>query len=89
MNGDYQSSNYLTKQYTFMLILPDSIIQSKIDFVKTEVSNYIVRIFIIPFVIFSVLMMIATSYFLNRISTQITEPIIELYEKIKLIITSH
>ena len=69
MNGDYQSTNFKTKEYTFMLILPDSIIQDKINFVKSDVSNYIIRIFIIPFVIFSVFMMVATSYFLNRIST--------------------
>ena len=72
-----------------MLVLPDSIIQDRIDNVRSKVSSDIIKIFIIPFVIFSVIMMIITSFFLNKISTQITEPIIELYEKIKLIIKSH
>lgn len=34
-------------------------------------------------------MMLITSYCLSKISSQITEPIIELYGKIKMIISSH
>lgn len=34
-------------------------------------------------------MMVITSYCLSIISSQITEPIIELYDKIKMIISSH
>lgn len=45
--------------------------------------------FIVPFAIFSLIMMLVISYFLLRISTQITSPIIELQDKIKQIISSH
>ena len=75
--------------YQFMLILPRSIIQDKISNVNDEVSRDLRSIFIIPFVSFSVFMMIVTSCCLSRISKSITEPIIELYEKIKLIINFH
>lgn len=34
-------------------------------------------------------MMVITSLCLSKISSQITEPIIELYDKIKMIISSH
>lgn len=52
-----------------MLILPESIIQDRLNLVRSDVSSDIIKIFIIPFVIFSVIMMIITSFFLNKIST--------------------
>mmetsp|Transcript_14635 Transcript_14635/g.22693 ORF Transcript_14635/g.22693 Transcript_14635/m.22693 type:complete len:127 (+) Transcript_14635:1271-1651(+) len=73
----------VSKNYTFMLILPKSVIQNKIDKVNTEVGNDITSYFIAPFIIFSVCMMIIIIYFLVKISTQITKPIIELQDKIK------
>ena len=65
-----------------MLILPKSVIQTKLDNVRVAVENDIISVFILPFAIFSLIMMFVISYFLNRISTEITKPIIELYQKI-------
>lgn len=76
-------------KFKFALFLPKSIIQTKIDDVKQQVSYDIRMYFILPFVIFSTIMMLITSYCLSKISSQITEPIIELYDKIKMIISSH
>ena len=47
------------------------------------------NVFIYPFVGFTLIMIIGTSVLLTKISTEITSPIIELYEKIKLIINFH
>ena len=77
------------RNFKFALFLPKSIIQTKIDDVKKQVSYDIRMYFILPFVIFSTIMMLITSYCLSKISSQITEPIIELYDKIKMIISSH
>lgn len=78
-----------TKSFQFMLILPRSIIQKKVDEVDNKVSADLQSVFVIPFVSFSLFMMVVTSCCLSRISKSITEPIIELYEKIKLIINFH
>lgn len=72
-----------------MLILPDRVINDKIQKVTNEVTNEIIWKFIVPFALFSLAMMTIISYFLVTISTSITEPIIELQEKIKQIIQSH
>lgn len=75
--GAKESSGAI-KEYTFMLILPKYLISDKISAVNTTVGNDIMRFFIVPFAIFSLIMMFVISYFLLRISTQITSPIIEL-----------
>lgn len=77
------------KNYTFMLVLPRSVIQDKIDHVNRRVIANLRDVFIIPFVTFSICIMIVTSCCLIRISASITSPIVELYEKIKLIIDFH
>lgn len=66
------------KEYTFMLIIPKNLISEKIDTVNQTVGDDIMKWFIVPFAIFSLIMMFVISYFLLRISTQITSPIIEL-----------
>jgi hypothetical protein len=66
------------KLYSFMLILPKDVIQDKIDSVHKDVSGDILKFFILPFAIFSFSMMIVISYCLMQISTEITNPIIEL-----------
>lgn len=66
------------KEYTFMLILPKNLISDKIEAVNTTVRDDILTFFIVPFATFSLIMMFVISYFLLRISTQITSPIIEL-----------
>ena len=76
-------SDPVPKNYTFMLILPKNVIQNKIEDVNTEVGNDITKYFIAPFIIFSACMMLIIIYLLEKISTQITKPIIELQEKIK------
>jgi len=45
--------------------------------------------FIIPFASFSLVMMVVISFCLLEISSRITEPIIELQNKIKQIISAH
>lgn len=72
-----------------MLVLPRSVIQDKIDHVNARVIANLRDVFIIPFVSFSICIMVVTSCLLVRISTSITNPIVELYEKIKLIIDFH
>jgi hypothetical protein len=52
-----------------MLILPKNLISDKINAVNTTVGNDIMRFFIVPFAIFSLIMMFVISYFLLRIST--------------------
>lgn len=74
------------KQYSFMLILPKEVIQDKIDLVNSDVGGDILKYFIGPFIIFSIIMMIVISNCLVKISTEITNPIIELGEKISDII---
>ena len=73
-----EGSSNATKEYTFMLILPKKLISEKIEKVNTKVVDDIMKFFIVPFAIFSLIMMFVISYFLLRISTQITSPIIEL-----------
>lgn len=77
------------KGYTFMLIMPREVIEKKIIDVNDDVTSDINAVFIIPFAAFSMIMMVVISYFLKRISIQITEPIIELFMKIQDIITAH
>lgn len=77
------------KNYTFLLIMPREVIENKIMEVNQDVSGDINSVFIVPFAIFSLVMMFVISYFLQMISVQITEPIIELYTKIQDIITAH
>jgi hypothetical protein len=57
--------------------------------VKDQVGYDIQMYFILPFIVFSAIMMVITSYCLSKIASQITEPIIDLYDKIKMIISSH
>lgn len=76
-------------RYKFVVILPKQIIEDKTDSVRLAVQLTIEQSFIYPFVILTVILMGLTSICLSKISKQITEPIIELYEKIKLIIDSH
>ena len=76
-------------EYKFVVILPKQIIDDKTNTVRDAVTKTIEQSFIYPFVILTAGLMIVTSCFLSKISTQITQPIIELYEKIKLIIDSH
>ena len=75
--------------YQFMLILPKLIIENKTATVREAVTQQIQQSFIYPFVILTAILMFVTSIFLSKISKQITQPIIELYEKIKLIIDAH
>ena len=75
--------------FKFALFLPKVIIQDKIDKVKNQVGSDIQMYFILPFVVFSTIMMVFTSYCLSKIAFQITEPIIFLYDRIKMIISSH
>ena len=77
------------KEYTFMLIIPKKVIADKIDEVHEDVGNDIRDVFIIPFALFSFIMMLVISYFLSKISKHITKPIIELFQKIQDIITAH
>lgn len=77
------------KRYSFMLILPKDVIQDKINSVQDDVGGDILKFFILPFAIFSFIMMIIISYCLMQISTTITSPIIELQEKISDIIKEH
>ena len=72
-----------------MLIIPEKVIADKIDEVHRDVGGDIRDVFIIPFALFSLFMMIVISYFLQRISAHITEPIIELFKKIQDIIVAH
>ena len=72
-----------------MLIMPREVIEKKIIDVNDDVTSDINAVFIIPFAAFSMIMMVVISYFLKRISIQITEPIIELFMKIQDIITAH
>lgn len=78
-----------SKNYTFMLIIPRQVIADKIESVHSEVGNDIRDVFIIPFALFSIIMMLGISFFLKKISTRITKPIIELFQKIQNIITAH
>jgi hypothetical protein len=66
-----------------MLILPRDMIDGKIEAVNTDVRNDILDTFILPFVACSLGMMFMISYILWKISFKITEPIIELQDKIK------
>jgi hypothetical protein len=75
----FSSSSNQTKDYTFMLIIPKKVIADKIDSVHRDVGNDIRDVFIIPFALVSLGMMILISWFLQKISTHITEPIIELF----------
>ena len=75
--------------YYFMLVLPKSVIEAKITKVKEEVNGKLTVNFILAFVLVTLLLMILTSCGLRSISKSITSPIIELYEKIKLIINFH
>ena len=77
------------KDYTFMLIMPREVIEKKIMDVNNDVTSDINAVFIIPFAAFSLVMMFVISYFLQKISIQITQPIIELFMKIQDIITAH
>ena len=77
------------QNYTFMLIIPKKVITDKIDEVHEDVGSDIRDVFIIPFALFSLFMMAVISYFLQRISEHITEPIIELFKKIQDIIIAH
>jgi hypothetical protein len=67
------------KNYTFMLVIPNKVITDKIDEVHEDVSQDISNVFIIPFALFSLVMMFVISYFLQKISSHITKPIIELF----------
>ena len=67
-----------TKRYSFMLLLPLEVIQDKIDVVNREVGGDILRYFILPFALFSFFMMIFTSYLLQLMSINITDPIVDL-----------
>lgn len=78
----YKSEKSESKDYTFMLIIPRKVIADKIESVHREVGNDIRDVFIIPFALFSLFMMLVISYFLQKISKHITKPIIELYQKI-------
>jgi hypothetical protein len=73
------TSNFGSKFYKFLLIIPKKVISDKIDEVHDDVGSDIKNVFIIPFALFSLIMMIVISYFLRKISTHITEPIIELF----------
>jgi hypothetical protein len=70
------------KEYTFLLIMPREVIESKILDVNNDVTADINSVFIFPFALFSLIMMFVISYFLKKISEQITMPIIELFMKI-------
>lgn len=85
----FNDGNKQSKNYTFMLIIPRQVIADKIESVHSEVGNDIRDVFIIPFALFSIIMMLGISFFLKQISTRITKPIIELFQKIQNIITAH
>jgi hypothetical protein len=70
------------KDYSFLLIMPKNIIADQISSAKTKVMEPVQVGFIIPFALVSLVMMFIVSYFLKRISVEITKPIIELFQKI-------
>lgn len=69
----------VSKEYLFMLIIPKNVISDKINEVHRNVGNDISNAFIIPFALFSLVMMGVISYLLMKISFNITKPIIELF----------
>jgi hypothetical protein len=75
--------------YSFMLVIPKSVISEKILEVHQDVGKDIIDVFIIPFALFSLTMMVLISYFLFKISKRITQPIIELFQKIQDMIKAH
>lgn len=56
------------KSYTFLLIMPREVIESKILDVNNDVTADINSVFIFPFALFSLIMMFVISYFLKKIS---------------------
>ena len=77
------------KSYTFMLIFPAEVIEDKMNRVTDAVMRDVLWYFILPFAAFSFVMMIIISISLNKISVQITVPIIELYKNIQAIISAN
>ena len=55
-----------------MLVIPKTVISEKILEVHRDVGNDIIDVFIIPFALFSLVMMVLISYFLFKISKRIT-----------------
>jgi hypothetical protein len=72
-----------------MLILPQDVIDNKVSAVRNKVIRDIIQFFMLPFSIASITLMLIISYCLKKISWDLTEPIIELQDKIKDIIKYH
>ena len=68
INGRPSGARADPKSYTFLLIMPREVIESKILDVNNDVTADINSVFIFPFALFSLIMMFVISYFLKKIS---------------------
>lgn len=66
---DKKATNiYKDKKYTFLLILPSTVIENNLNIVNKSVTVEINKHFIIPFAILSLCSMFIIAYFLRKIS---------------------
>ena len=72
-----------------MFIVERKLIEGELDAIVEKVSEELTNFFILPFSIIMIVGMIVVSYVLKEVANYITQPIIDLYHEIKVIINHH
>lgn len=77
------------KVFKMAFCIPGEHIDYFINKVKKEITSDLVHDFVMPIMVLSMLVTVFVLYMLSKLSSEVTEPIIGLYHKIRLILDAH